>query len=342
MIDLAREFGFEKKAAELEGMMLAQTTLLAVDDFVNNGSDGEQDYSKFMDEFGEGGEEEAAAAKEIEIELLKQNKIAEFDIIEEFRQSDFDSFEAFLAKKETADDKHLRNKKAKLRLYQQEANAIFGAMYAVNDAMMSDELKQAGDDEMKKERILKKYAKKRQAIAFTETIVQGALGIVQTGANLGYPLAIPFQIAQGIQTIAQAAIISNQKFAKGGYTGYGLGFSDETGHDVAGTVHANEYVIPYDLLSGDPWVMDATRVIEAKRTGQQGYADGGNVDATGSTSTNFTESNTAISDPLLIATLERLMVKMDEPSIAIADDRFARDMKDKQNLDDIVTSNSIV
>jgi len=43
------------------------------------------------------------------------------------------------------------------------------------------------------------------------------MGIVKTGANLGYPLAIPFQIAQGIQTASEIALIASQQFKHGGY-----------------------------------------------------------------------------------------------------------------------------
>ena len=53
-------------------------------------------------------------------------------------------------------------------------------------------------------------------MAVLRSIISGAEGIVKTGANLGYPAAIPFQIIQGIQTLLQIAIIKSQKFIGGG------------------------------------------------------------------------------------------------------------------------------
>jgi hypothetical protein len=73
--------------------------------------------------------------------------------------------------------------------------------------------------------IRKKFAKQNQAIAITEAIIQGALGIVKTGANLGYPLAIPFQIIQAIETAAQIALIASQQFASGNFADI-IGASD--------------------------------------------------------------------------------------------------------------------
>ena len=88
---------------------------------------------------------------------------------------------------------------------------------ALNEAAMNKELAAAGDNEAKKDEIRKKYAKKDQGMAVMRAIISGAEGIVKTGATLGFPLAIPFQILQGLQTLAQIALIKSVKFAKGGY-----------------------------------------------------------------------------------------------------------------------------
>ena len=70
--------------------------------------------------------------------------------------------------------------------------------------------------------IEKQRANRMKVLAISEAVINGALGIVKTGGNLGYPAAIPFQIAQGLQTAVQIATISNQKFAKGGYLDGGM------------------------------------------------------------------------------------------------------------------------
>ena len=97
-------------------------------------------------------------------------------------------------------------------------------LIAMNRKRMEKELGDAGDNEEKKAEIRKKYAQKEQLISIAQAIISGAEGILKTGANLGYPLAIPFQILQGLQTLMQIAIIKAQKFAKGGIVS---GFGDK-------------------------------------------------------------------------------------------------------------------
>jgi hypothetical protein len=63
----------------------------------------------------------------------------------------------------------------------------------------------------------KDNAKIQQGVSIAQAVINGALGITKTGAQLGYPAAIPFQIALGLQTLAQIATIRSQKFERGGY-----------------------------------------------------------------------------------------------------------------------------
>ncbi len=44
-----------------------------------------------------------------------------------------------------------------------------------------------------KKQFERKYAKRQKRTATIQAIIQGALGIVKTGANMGYPAAIPFK-----------------------------------------------------------------------------------------------------------------------------------------------------
>ncbi|NQU87772.1 MAG: hypothetical protein HQ541_18640, partial [Mariniphaga sp.] len=91
-----------------------------------------------------------------------------------------------------------------------------GAIGGLWAAQKEKELSMVGDNAKAREAIEKKYAKKEQRIAIAKAIISGAQGIVKTGGNLGYPLAIPFQILQGIQTLMQIAVIKSQQFAAGG------------------------------------------------------------------------------------------------------------------------------
>jgi len=73
-------------------------------------------------------------------------------------------------------------------------------------------------------------AKKEKAAAIIKTIIGTAQSIIQTGATMGYPLAIPFQILAGIIGAAQIALIASQpvpQYAKGGMI------------DVGGNSHAS-------------------------------------------------------------------------------------------------------
>ena len=74
-----------------------------------------------------------------------------------------------------------------------------------------------------------KQAKRDKALAIFEATINTASAIIKTGAQLGYPAAIPFQVAAGIVGALQIATIAAQpipKFKKGGEVG---GRSHEAG-----------------------------------------------------------------------------------------------------------------
>jgi hypothetical protein len=58
------------------------------------------------------------------------------------------------------------------------------------------------------------------------------------------PLILVALIPLAASLALQIAQIKSQKFAKGGMTGPGSSYRDETGKRVAGIVHENEYVAP--------------------------------------------------------------------------------------------------
>ncbi len=101
-------------------------------------------------------------------------------------------------------------------------------------------------------------------------------------------------IVGGIGALQTGLIMANKPQRGSYYAGgdtKGLGYKDASGHEVAGVVHANEYVIPKWLLE-DPVVANMKEFIEARRTGNltannsgPSYADGGNVAALPTTDT---------------------------------------------------------
>lgn len=121
--------------------------------------------------------------------------------------------------------------------------------------------------------------------------IVGALGAIQIGMIASQPL--PPKTA----------------YADGGFT-KGLGFKDETGHEVAGAVHADEYVVPKWLLE-EPQVANAVDWIEAKRTKTTASFDNGGYTSENENAT-FNENNTDYTtsrtdtDVILVYQLSRL------------------------------------
>ncbi|MCT8340480.1 hypothetical protein MG296_10480 [Flavobacteriaceae bacterium TK19130] len=81
-------------------------------------------------------------------------------------------------------------------------------------------------------------------------------------------------------------------FAKGGFTdGYGMGYTDGTGHEVAGVVHTGEYVVP-QIVRRDPEVPQILDYLETKRKRKLGlYADGGDTVSNNKSSATPTRSD---------------------------------------------------
>lgn len=115
------------------------------------------------------------------------------------------------------------------------------AMVDLYSSQKERELSAAGDNAKKREEIERKYFRKQQALSIAQAVINGAQAVTKAQAQTGIlsPFIIPLIIAQ---TVAQIALISAQKFAKGGFTGRGTR-RDETGERVAGIVHENEFVI---------------------------------------------------------------------------------------------------
>ena len=195
-----------------------------------------------------GSEEEAALIRQLaELELAEANRVAEEKkkLEEGFREAGLNIAQSSLAtifemdKKESEDALNSR-----LSAIEEEYNARINA--ASENAAFAKYLEKEKEKELLKAQA--EAAKEKKRIAKSEAIINAALAAVKTYANLGYPAAIPFVIALAATTAIQIAKIDAQKFASGGYTGKGLPYTDETGHRVAGVVHAGEYVVPNRVL----------------------------------------------------------------------------------------------
>ena len=211
----------------------------------------------------------------------------------------------------------------------------------ISQAQYQKELQRLDEEaEAKKKELALKQFKAQKAANMLNIIANTALAVTRAYVDGGAIGGIALAAIVGAIGAAQLGIVAAQQppsYAKGGYT-KGLGFTDETGHEVAGVVHGKEYVIPAMLLA-DPQVARVTEWIEAKRTGkaQNTYATGGNVSAvsdepsTLAKSENLSKSETSMSElkntlTQLTATLDRLE-KNGVDAYVIANAKNGREMQ---------------
>ena len=192
----------------------------------------------------------------------------------------------------------------------------------ISQAQYQKELQRLDEEaEAKKKELALKQFKAQKAANMLNIIANTAMAVMRAYSDAGPLAGTALAAIVGSIGAVQLGIVAAQQppsYAQGGYT-KGLGFTDETGHEVAGVVHGKEYVIPAMLLA-DPQVARVTEWIEAKRTGkaQNTYATGGNVSAATESpytpdkpenqNTTFSNQNAELKTALaqLTATLDRL------------------------------------
>ena len=211
----------------------------------------------------------------------------------------------------------------------------------ISQAQYQKELQRLDEEaEAKKKELALKQFKAQKAANMLNIIANTALAVSRAYVDGGPIGGVALAAIVAAIGAAQLGIVAAQQppsYAKGGYT-RGLGFTDETGHEVAGVVHGKEYVIPAMLLA-DPQVARVTEWIEAKRTGkaQNTYATGGNVST--ATESSYTSDNSdkggeqlaSMSElkhtlAQLTATLDRLE-KNGVDAYVIADAKNGREMQ---------------
>jgi hypothetical protein len=101
-----------------------------------------------------------------------------------------------------------------------------------------------------------KQARREKALNIFKATIDTAASIVKTGAQLGYPAALPFQILAGIIGAANIAAIAAQplpKFKRGGLVG-------GRSHEAGGTVieaERGEFVVNRNAVSQHRRALDA-------------------------------------------------------------------------------------
>jgi hypothetical protein len=107
-----------------------------------------------------------------------------------------------------------------------------------------------------------KQAKQEKALNIFKATIDTAASIVKTGAQLGYPAALPFQILAGIVGAANIAAIASQplpKFKKGGMVG-------GRSHEAGGTLieaERGEYVVNKASVAQHRKALDAMNTSSA-------------------------------------------------------------------------------
>lgn len=153
----------------------------------------------------------------------------------------------------------------------------------ISQAQYQKELKKLEEEaQAKKKELAVKQFQAQKAMNMMSIVANTATGIMRAYSDAGPIAGSVFAAIVGAMGAVQLGIVAAQQppsYAKGGYT-KGLGFKDESGQEVAGIVHGDEYVVP-QWLKKDPEVAQVVEWLEAKRLGQspKGYEAGGEVAA---------------------------------------------------------------
>jgi len=128
------------------------------------------------------------------------------------------------AKKRLQIEKNLAASKLQtLENYGRVATDLIGIVTQFSEAAKNRELKAAGDNDKKKQEIEKKYAKRQQAMAIAQTVIEGALEIARINSNAGVNADLTQTLRTVLtalavaRTVGSVALISSQQFAGGKY-----------------------------------------------------------------------------------------------------------------------------
>lgn len=189
--------------------------------------------------------------------------------------------------------------------------------------------------------------KAKSTLTVAEAVGDAAAGEVKTAASVPFPANIPLiigfiaQISGIINTIKNISKtkVKTTGFYKGGYTdGFGMGYSDESGHEVAGIVHTGEYVVP-KIVRNDPEVPAILDYLESKRQQKLGKSSSTTDSSSSPASTVSSESNS-----MLTTAIYSLLDRLNEPfvgNILWGYDAEEKRQKVQKDLDRVKESSKI-
>ena len=217
--------------------------------------------------------------------------------------------------------------------YQQQINQIEGVKNAqieqVKNSTLSEKEKTKKIAEINKKAALEKYEIEKKAFETNKTfqiintIISGALAIVQSFAQLGPIAGAIGAVLIGAVTAAQVSVISSSQpppppFKEGGFTE--AGNPNEVATNLGPkdyTYHKSEYVTPAHVLAtpeGQFHVGELEKMRQAKRSGRKylgGMAEGGFA-VRGATSSNATQQ-------AMIAGVVSAVQNMPAPVVRVTD-----------------------
>ena len=240
-------------------------------DVLNSG----QDRQNFNIDQIQQADQDAFAAGETELELLKQKEQAKKDLIMQMAQEASDGIFQII------EQRNQDELNAELSKYETERKSKLNV-----EGLTKGQIQAINDEYDKKEKEAKKKSWKAQHAAdLVQAVVSGALAVLNALGS-GGPAAPFLAIAAGIAAGIQVATIAAQKmpeFYEGGFT-----LSGGSNNKPAGIVHANEYVIPASGVK-NPKLRPFLDLLENSRLngslptlnpavyglGTRGFADGG-------------------------------------------------------------------
>lgn len=227
------------------------------------------------------------------------------------------AFSMFAQLQQNLNEKEMRSfsanqdKKKRALLDQLNQGYISQAQYQKETQRLEEEA------ETKRKELSLKQFKAQKAMNMMNIVANTATGIMRAYSDTGPIGGTVFAAIIAALGAVQLGIVASQQppsYATGGRT-QGLGFRDSSGHEVAGVVHANEYVIP-EWLRKDPEVARVEQWLESKRIGNRqqimdnSFAEGGRVapandyEAVNEQLQNIRSAN---NETALLSALERLI-----------------------------------
>ncbi|MGL5682559.1 MAG: phage tail tape measure protein [Marinifilaceae bacterium] len=148
----------------------------------------------------------------------------ELDLLASYYERGFINHEEYERQKSEVTKKYSRDRLKMTQSALQSMNQALSAATNFFEAQKNKELEAAGDNEVEKELIRKRYAEKEKKMAIAQAMIAGSMAIMNiwsataTGNLIADTiLKTAATVAQTAMTASQIAVISSQQFAKGRY-----------------------------------------------------------------------------------------------------------------------------